>query len=131
MLSKLLDIIHLIIVLIPFTIFFINNLLIRPYMKWILLIVTMIPLHWIFLDNKCILTSLNKKLGDYQNSNIDINESAFTERYFRWLYEPIMNRIGYKWVEKDVDKMVHIHWIINIVMVWAYYFFYLLPTECR
>jgi len=89
----------------------------------------MIPLHWIFLDNKCILTSLNKKLGDYKD--IDVKESAFTERYFRWLYEPIMNKIGYKWIEKDVDKMVHLHWIINIVTIWSYYFFYLLPIKCR
>ena len=80
----------------------------------------MIPLHWIFLDNKCILTNLNKKLGDYKD--IDVKDSAFTERYFRWLYEPIMNKIGYKWIEKDVDKMVHLHWIINIVTIWSYYF---------
>ena len=127
--TKLLDIVHLFFVLLPLSIFFINTIVLRPYIKWILLISTMIPLDWIFLDNKCILTSLNKKFGDYKD--IDVKESAFTERYFRWLYEPIMNKIGYKWIEKDVDKMVHLHWIINIVTIWSYYFFYLLPVKCR
>ena len=98
--TKLLDIVHLFFVLLPLSIFFINTIVLRPYIKWILLISTMINIY-IFLDNKCILTSLNKKLWDYKD--IDVEESAFTES--RWLYEPIMNKIGYKWIEKDVDEL--------------------------
>ena len=84
-----------------------------------------------FFDNKCILTSVNKKLGAFDKSNIEVYESAFTEKYFKWLYEPIMKKIGYNWNKKDVDKMVHLHWILNIIIIWGYYFFYLLPVECR
>ena len=89
-------------------------------MKWILLLTALTPLHWKYFDNRCFLTYLSKKLGYYTDSNTD---SEFSENNLGWLYKPIMNIIGWKWDDKGLDKMVNLHWIINILLIWIYTFY--------
>ena len=80
----------------------------------------LIPIHWIFLDGQCVFTIITKYFGDMQNTETD---SGFSEKYLKWLYEPIMNLIGWEWNDLGINKMVHLHWIVNFFLLWYYLFF--------
>lgn len=118
--SELFNIFHLIGLFLPFLLvlipsrFFLN---IELIMKCLVLFYLLIPLHWVFFDDRCVFTILSLKIGDYQNTqDADI---AFTESNLRPLYEPIMKMIGLKWENrKDIDKMINIHWIIIFIIMW-------------
>ena len=122
MLIFLLNLIHLFFIFLPILIYFLNKSFIKPFVKWILLISIMIPLHWVFLDNRCIFTVVSQKAGDMKNPETN---SPFSEKYLKWLYKPIMNIIGWEWNNEGLDKMITLNWIINIILCW-YYCFYII-----
>lgn len=118
--SELFNVVHLLAIFVPFLLvlipsrFFLN---IELTMKIIALFYFLIPLHWVFFDDRCVFTILSLKIGDYQNTQDA--EIAFTESNLRPLYEPIMKMIGLKWENrKDIDKMINIHWIIIFIIMW-------------
>ena len=121
MILKLIDLLHILFLLIPIIIFLVNQKYIRNFKKYILLLIVLIPLHWVFLDNHCVLTLLSKKMGNYNDSE---TTSQFSERYLKWLYLPIMKKIGWHWNSNGLDKMVSLHWILNIILVWYNTFFF-------
>jgi hypothetical protein len=120
--TKLLNFFHILILIAPIAIFFIPIPIIKPYAKFILLISCLIPLHWVFVDNHCIFTKLSKNMGDYEETKTN---SGFSEANLKWLYEPIMRLFDWNWNSRGLAKMVTLHWIFNIVIVW-YYCFYLI-----
>ena len=117
-----LNIFHVFIGLLPILIYLFPKYIVKPYIHWILLIMVMTPLHWVFFENKCILTHISSYLGDYDNVELE-TDAAFTESNFKWLYNPIMKIFGWEWNNKNVDKMLTLHWIINILLVWFYAFY--------
>ena len=60
-------------------------------------------------------------MGDYKNTR---TTSDFSEHNLKWLYLPIMKVFNWKWNSQGLDKMVTLHWIINIILIWIYTFFY-------
>ena len=121
MILKLLDLLHILFLFIPIVIFLVNQKYISNYKKYILLIIALVPLHWVFLDDHCVLTLLSKKMGNYNNSE---TTSQFSERYLKWIYLPIMKSLGWTWNSDDLEKMVSLHWILNILLVWYNTFFF-------
>ena len=119
--TRILNFCHFLILFVPIVIFFIPRDLIRPYAKFVLLLMIMVPLHWVFVDNYCIFTKLSMSLGDYSDSKTD---SGFSENNLKWLYYPIMRLFGWEWNDSGLDKMVTLHWIINIFIVWYFCFYY-------
>jgi hypothetical protein len=117
-LSTTLNLIHGLIILIPIGIYFFPKV---SFHKYILLFIVLIPLHWVYFDNHCLFTKLSQRHGDMQQVE---TTSGFSETYLKWLYKPIMDLFGWKWNSKGLDKMVTLHWIINIILVWYYSFFY-------
>ena len=113
---KILDIIHLILVFHPLIVIIFYKKL-KKYIHFILLISVLIPLHWVFLNNKCILTNLSKDLGAYQDSETG---SEFTENNLKWLYKPIMKLLNWEWNNDKLNKMSHLHWFINFFIIWYY-----------
>lgn len=87
----------------------------------------LVPIHWIFFDNRCIFTIITMKAGALNNTETD---SGFSEVYLRWLYKPIMNIIGWKWNNKGVAKMVNLHWVLNFILLWYFAFFYASKQLC-
>lgn len=118
MISLILDLIHFTVVFIPIIIFLFPKV---SFHKYLLLFISLLPLHWVYFDNHCVLTQISKKHGSMKKTE---TTSAFSETYLWWLYKPIMNLIGWKWDSKGLDKMVTLHWIINIILVWYYSFFF-------
>ena len=116
---KILNLFHLLILFLPFLLVIIpakNFKNVTNIMKVIALIYFLIPLHWLFFDNRCIFTIFSIKMGDYQGTNQTI---AFTQSNLRPIYEPIMNLIGLKWnKKKDINIMINIHWIIIFIIMW-------------
>lgn len=120
--SVFVNIIHFFIFLLPIIIYFIPKVSVKPYLKWILILTILIPLHWSFFGNRCILTIISKKLGDYDNIDNKTNAN-FSKKYLKWLYKPILNVFGLKWNSENLNKIIALHWIINIVIVWFYIFY--------
>lgn len=120
MIKVILNIIHLLIVLFPIIIYFIPNKC-YPYFKYIFLVLLLIPLHWVFFDNQCVFSIITQKAGDFEDVK---TKNPFTEKYLKWLYEPIMSLLNLKWNNKNIEKMVYIHWIILFILIWYYIYFY-------
>jgi len=121
-LGILLDIVHLLLVFLPIIIYFIPIKFIKNSFKYIFLLLILIPVHWELFNNKCVFTLMAKKLGSYDDMDIE-GESLFSRKYLRWLYEPIMKIIGWEWTEENVSKMAVLHWIVNFILLWNYLFF--------
>ena len=127
--STILDTIHLFFIFSPLLFLVISKKTIKPYLKWILLITIMVPLHWIYLENKCILTLLSNKYNktptkENDKINVETNDSPFTRKYLKWLYKPIMKYFGMDYnKENDLDMAIQTHWIIIILFVWWWTFF--------
>ena len=95
------------------------------YVMWTCL---MVPLHWPLFDNKCLITIASQKTGDFKNST---TSAPFIEKYFKGVYEPIMNNIfNLEWNDKDIHKMLHIHWMVNFTLMW-YHMFYIYSENCH
>lgn len=121
MILKLLDILHILLLFVPIAVFLVNQKHLSIFKKYILLVIVLIPLHWVFLDGQCALTLVNKKMGNYTDSETN---SQFSERYLKWIYLPIMKSIGWTWNSDNLNKMVSLHWIVNILLVWYNTFFF-------
>ena len=122
MIFDLLNLIHVLLVFSPISLLFVNPIYINKWFKYYVLIMLLVPLHWIFFDNKCIFTEISKYFGNY--SNTETENSQFTENYLKWLYNPIMKMINLDWNEKNINKASNFHWILNFLIIW-YYIFYI------
>ena len=121
LISNILNALHLLLVFSPIMIYFVSKNRIRLWFKYFVLIMILTPLHWKFLDGECILTVIAKKLGHFKETS---TTSAFTETYLKWFYEPLMKNVfKLEWNNDGIDKMVHIHWSLNFILIWYYTFF--------
>ena len=130
LLGLILNIIHLVMLFSPIWLFLVPLGLIKKYKNIFLiyfLIMLLVPIHWIFFDNRCIFTIITMKAGALNNAKTD---SGFSEVYLKWLYKPIMNIIGWKWNNKGVAKMVNLHWVLNFILLWYFAFFYARKQLC-
>ena len=122
--GKFFDTVHLIAIFSPILLYAIPPVYLKPlnpYMKWILLLFILVPLHWPFFNNQCIFTILTRKVST-ENTNTKTN-SSFSERSLKWLYKPVMDVIGWKWDNEGLAKISYLHALINIILVWYYIFF--------
>lgn len=115
-----LNIIHILIVTFPFLMYFMPNKYYWSF-KYIFLVLLLIPLHWVFFKNKCVFSIITKEAGDFKDTKTN---SPFTEKYLRWIYEPIMKLFGWEWNSKNIEKMVYVHWIVIFILIWYYIFFF-------
>ena len=123
-LGDVLNAFHFISLFLPVIIYFLPVLFIKRYaflFKYYLLIMMLIPIHWVFLDNRCLFTVVSRKTGALQNTE---TTSQFSEVYLKWLYKPIMTLFGWEWNSKGLDKMVNLHMGINFILIWYFIFFY-------
>jgi len=125
MLVKALNLLHFILLFLPVIIFFIPIKYLNGIFKYIFLVLILVPIHWEFLDGRCIFTIFTQSQGGLVESETD---SGFSEEYLEWLYRPIMNIIGWSWNDKGINKMVNLHWLINFVLLWYFLFF---KTNCK
>ena len=125
MLVDLLNFIHLILLFSPVIIYYIPIKYLSGIFKYIFLILILIPIHWDFLDGKCLFTLFTEQQGGLIEAE---TTSGFSEEYLEWLYRPIMKLIGWKWNNKDLNKMVNLHWLVNFVLLWYFLFF---KTNCK
>ena len=108
---------HLLMVFFPALVFLLPAKLSVPWYKYVFLALILIPLHWPLCDNKCFLTLASIKMGWLEDTGGD---SAFSETYLRWLYEPFLSAVGLPWTAENVDKAVYAHWMVNFVLLWYY-----------
>ena len=120
-LVDLVNLLHFFVVFFPVLIYFVNKKYLEgwyPFMVWVCL---MVPLHWKLLDNKCAASIVTEKLGDLKDSDTN---SPFSEKYLKWLYKPLMDYVfKLEWNSDGIEKMLHIHWIVNFTLLWYYTFY--------
>lgn len=123
--SDLFNVLHMIFLFSPIIIFFIDKKWIKGWFKFLVLIMILTPLHWRFFDGECISTVITKKIGDFRETE---TTSSFSEKYLKWLYKPLMTHVfNLEWNNDGIGKMVHIHWILNFILIWYLIFFRYCP----
>lgn len=120
-LGILLDLIHLIIIFIPVLFYLIPIRFFKRSFKYIFLLLIMVPLQWGLYGDKCFLTVLSDKLGSYED--IEVKEAQFSQKYLRWLYQPILMIFGKEWNSDNVNTMAYLHWVVNFILLWYFLFF--------
>jgi len=128
MITNVFNILHFIFLFTPVLIYFIKIELVQKYIHIIFLLIAITPLHWVFFDGQCISTILNKKMGDFQESE---TTSQFSENYMGWLYKPIMSIFGWEWNSEGLNKIISLHWIINVILIWNYCFYVQNPYQIK
>ena len=119
--SDLFNVLHMIFLFSPIIIFFIDKKWIKGWFKCLVLIMILTPLHWRFFDGECISTVITKKIGDFRETE---TTSSFSEKYLKWLYKPLMTHVfNLEWNNDGIGKMVHVHWILNFILIWYFIFF--------
>lgn len=118
--TRLLNTLHVIILIIPIILFLLPRWIIdkyfRKYLKLILLFYILIPLHWPFFNDACVFTKISVELGDYADAQTN---SQFSEENMMWLYRPIMHFFGWQFDNIGMNKVTTLHSIIDILLVWS------------
>ena len=65
---------------------------------------------------------MNMILGDLKEEK---TSSKFSEKYIRWIYEPIMKLLGWNWNSKNLEKMVSLNWFLMLLLLWVYCFYFI------
>jgi hypothetical protein len=119
-LTTVMNMVHMALLFIPVVLYLVPKKefekYVRRYVKWILLFYVMIPLHWVFMEDMCVFTAISIKMGDYDDSE---TTSQFSEENMMWLYGPIMRVFGWKKDNTGMNKMVTLHSLINIILIWS------------
>ena len=97
MIIFLLELIHRLLFIIPYILFFIPIKYTKTYIKYIILIILLTPLHWIFFDGHCIL-NLIKHYIKYNN--------------FPKKHESPIN-----------ENILYTHFIVSYIIIWLYIFY--------
>lgn len=116
----IINIIHLVFLFSPIAIYFITPKYVNYVFKYLFLIILLIPIHWDLFDDKCSLTLITKSIGGLKNTTFN---SQFSEKYLRWLYEPILQLFGREWNTNNLDLIIVLHWILNLILMWYYCFY--------
>ena len=98
---NIIDGLHLIFLFTQYVYFFVPSYLLYG-VKLMFFLHILTPLHWIFLEDKCILKNLSN------NKNLEINKktnSYFSEEYLWWLYDPICYILNYKKIVMLMQKL--------------------------
>ena len=122
--THILNLVHILALLFPIGIFFIKtprkgSFLFKFYMV-LFLIFFLVPIHWVLLDDKCIITILSKKMGDFKNEKTN---SPFLEKYVMWIYKPFMKAFGWKQHNEGIHKCVHLQLGVYFILIWYFIFF--------
>ncbi len=115
--NLLMVLVHLFIIFSPLFLFFLK--VPKKFLKYMILIPVLVVYHWGWLKNQCLLTIFQKKLGLSELHG----ESGFSEKYLKWLYNPIMRIFNMKWNDENLDIIINFHWLINFLIIWYFTFF--------
>jgi len=106
------DILHLICLFTPPVMFFVT--ISKKLVYTLIILYLLVPFHWNFTDNRCILTYISRKGGGLQNA---VSDNQFSEVWLRWLYEPILNLFNLEWNNKNITAIVVSHVYLNVVLL--------------
>ena len=116
---NIIDTFHLFFLFYPICLFILPSYLLYGY-KYMFLLHILTPLHWIFLEDRCILTKVSntEKLENNKKTN-----SYFSEEYLWWMYDPACYLLNYEKTSNSYAKVVNIHLGINFILFWYYTFY--------
>ena len=115
-LGVVVDIIHLFLLFIPFILLFIPKTVLTRYIlsiKIMFLLFILVPVHWLICNNQCLLTEFSKKNGTLSNTS-----NAFSKQYLGLIYYTIIDSVGAKRNDNNLDKVIGLHWMIILILFW-------------
>lgn len=119
--TKVLNFIHIVVIFFPYVLFCLSNNIInkyfKPYLKYILLIYILIPLHWPFFDNKCVFTKISMMFGDYSDAKTN---AQFSEQNIMWILKPLLNIFGWDFNNNGMKKVLTLLAFVNIFIIWMF-----------
>ena len=113
---------HFILLFFPIMVYFIHFP--NSTVQIMFLLSSTIPLSWYFYDHKCLFSVLSSKL----RQETEENEKNFSERYLTKFYTIIQRFLGYDDSDKSFNKVIFLHWVVNMILLWFYLFIY--KCEC-
>ena len=113
------DYLHVAFLLYPISLLFLPNYLLFGY-QFIFLIQMLTPLHWIFLNDQCILSKISNNKNLKENK---VTNCHFSEQYLWWLYDPMCKILKYEKTDLSYSKVINIHLACNLIIMWHYTFF--------
>lgn len=111
-----LDIFHLGLMFVPFILLFIKIEYLQKYklaFKILFLLFILVPAHWLILNDECFLTKISKQQGTVDNVS-----NAFTKKYLSIIYYPILRFFNLSINDKNIEKLIGIHWILLLSSFW-------------
>ena len=108
----LIDIPHLICLFTPPVLLFFT--ISKKLLYTLIILYLLVPFHWNFTDDTCILTYLSKKGGGLETTTTN---NEFSEVWLRWLYEPILKLFNLEWNDKNLTGIVVSHVYLNIILL--------------
>ena len=121
--TNIIDFVHLFFEFYPLLIYFPPIKYSVIGFKYLFLLYICTPLHWIFFDNKCILTIISSKQNIALKNDKLIVDSSFSSQYLWWFYNPICNIMGWGINSNGYSKAINAHFFINYCLMWYYIFF--------
>ena len=124
-LSFLIDIFHILFIFTPIFIFFIP----KKYFyitKAIILILFLVPNHWMLFDNKCILTILSNKLGGLEYDNK--SDSPFIDKYLGKFKSKIVKKFNMTPENEHISNDSTIIWTVVYIVLFYFIFYFL---DCK
>ena len=118
LLNNFIDALHFFFILIPVIIYIFPVSNVKIFFKFILLVFILNPLSWQLSNNECIMTKMTKAKDDKS-----LSTSPFSEKYFAWIYKPILQIFKKEWNATNINLAVITHYCVNLLLLWIYLFF--------
>ena len=114
MITDILHVLHVIICVYPSILLFLPEKYIqgKRFKKVFLcsiLLFSLVPLHWVMLDNQCILSLFS-----------DNPDNKFVHKL---KFLTILNQYTFRFEKNIKDKFIALYWIVNLCVLWYVCFF--------
>ena len=117
MLSIILDILHGGFLFVPLVLLFVPSSYISfKIYHLLLLLYTLVPIHWYYLHGQCIITYITQKMGGLKNAQ---TSSPFSEKWLWWFYNPMMDLLDYEYTSDNLNIMIYNYAVFNILLMWG------------
>jgi hypothetical protein len=117
MISIILDILHGGFLFVPLGLIFVPQTYVSFKLYHLLLLLyTLVPIHWYYLNGQCIITYITQKMGGLKNAQ---TSSPFSEKWLWWFYNPMMDLLDYEYTSDNLNIMIYNYAVFNILLMWG------------
>lgn len=114
MITDILHLLHIIVCIYPIVLLvlpkqYIQGKRFKKAFLFSILLFSLVPLHWVMLDNQCILSLFS-----------DSSDNRFVDKL---TFLQTLNQYTFQFEKNVKDKFIALYWIINLCILWYVCFF--------